>query len=243
MSGIAFLLLPGAGMSRWLWEPLIPLLEAPAVVVSPRLVPNTRDQRLHATFDQVLRHHEEAMALSGADSFVVVGHSGAGLVAGTLGKRNRKVKHVVFVAANIPRSGATALDVFPDEVRDRNIAAVTTQAEHDAIPLKALEGMFVPVFCNTCTPEQTQYVLSQSFFPEPVCAVTTRMNWDDYPPIGLSYVVCQRDKTLTVDQQYHLAAHLGIRHLPEIDSGHLPMISHKEELARILNGVLSGGAP
>jgi pimeloyl-ACP methyl ester carboxylesterase len=238
-----FVLLPGAGMSDWLWSSLMPLLNGPAMVISPRIPDNTKEKRLSISFKEVMDFHIEQIVKSGFEQVIVVGHSGAGLIAGALGKEEPHVKHVVFIAANIPQNGKTAIDVFPEEIQRKNIEAIKAQAEFDSLSLKNLETMFVSYFCNTCTEKQIQFILNQKFYPEPVCAITAKMNWDNYPKIGKSYVICSKDKTLTLDQQKILAGNLGIQDLTIIDSGHLPMISHKEDLAKVLNAVYARWNP
>jgi len=234
-----FVLLPGAGMSGWLWQKLMPELSLPAIVIAPRLSPNTKGNRLNARFSEIVAYHQEVIQKSGFDQVIIVGHSGAGLLAGALGKLLPNTKHLVFIAANIPRDGTTAIQVLPEEFQKKNIETVSQQANFDTIPIKSLEAMFVNYFCNTCSPEDIAYVLAQDYYPEPVCVLTEPMDWQNYPAIGKSYILCSQDKTLNEQQQLYMAANLDISDVQRIDSDHLPMISRPRELAKILNGILT----
>ena len=91
------------------------------------------------------------------------------------------------------------------------------------------------VFGNQCTPEQMAYVLRQDYFPEPVCVLTEKMDWTDYPDLGKTYIVCTNDKTLTEKQQEYLASNLTISDLRRIAADHLVMISCPDLLAHELN--------
>lgn len=234
---LGFILLPGAGMSDWLWVKLTPCLNLPTIPIARRLKVNNFENRLRAKFNEIVDYTDELIEAAAFDRVILVGHSGAGLLAGALGKKSKKIVHVVFIAANLPKNGNTALDIFPNEIKEKNIAAVKKQAEFDDLPVLSMEAMFRNYFCNTCTPEEVDYVLSQKFFPEPVCVLTEKMDWSDYPAIGKTYIICAKDKTLAVEQQVHLAGSLEISDLRRIDSDHLVMISHPKELANELNQI------
>ena len=215
---IGFVLLPGAGMSNWLWKYLLPLLELPGISISPRLRENTQKARLNASFSDIVNYHLELIDQSDFEKIILVGHSGAGLLAGTLGKVSKKVCHVVFIAANIPRDGTTAIQVLPPEVQKQNIDGLNAQVEFDRIPIKNLENMFVNVFGNRCSLEQIEYVLGQDYIPEPLCVLNEKMAWENYPELGKTYIICTSDKTLTEKQQEYLASNLSISDIRRIDS-------------------------
>jgi len=224
-------------MSNWLWEKLVPHLQYASISISPRLRENTLEHRLGSKFSALLSYHQERIEASGFDRVVLVGHSGAGLLAAALGKTTDRVKHVVFIAANIPKNGTTAIEVFPEDVQRKNIEAVTKQAERDSFPVRTLEDLFAGRFCNQCTAEELDFVLAQEYIPEPVCVLTEKMNWDDYPKIGKTYILCTQDRTLTEKQQEYLASNLSISDIRRIDGDHMVMISRAQTLAGELNEI------
>jgi hypothetical protein len=231
-------LLPGAGMGTWLWDKIATRLDCPSLIISPRIHPNTKEHRLAATFESIVAYHQAEIEKQNWDSTIVVGHSGAGLLAGALGKVLKGLREIVFIAANIPKNGSTALDGFPEPIRAKTREALQKQAEWDRIPISAMKDFFTQNFLNTASSEDIEYVVRQDFFPEPVCVATTAMNWDHYPSLEKTYVVCRKDKTLSVDQQRTFSSHLQIERAVEIDSDHLPMISDSESLLTILNDAL-----
>lgn len=232
-----FILIPGAGMSDWIWTRLLPLLTKKAIPIPKRIEENTHENRLHCDFEEILEYSEKLIRQSGLEEIILVGHSGAGLIAGELAKRNPKIKHVVFLAANIPGNKETALASFSEEVRQKNIEGVKKQAEANQIPMKLLEETFRSYFCNTTSEEDMEYLLRQEFQPEPVCVLTHRADWTGFSPVGLTYVLCSEDRTLTRAQQEAFAANLAISDIRCLESDHMCMISHAAELACILNEI------
>ena len=232
-----FILIPGAGMSDWIWTKLASLLKQRAVTIPRRMEVNTYENRLNGGFEEILDYVDKVIKESDLEEIILVGHSGAGLIAGELAKRNPKIKHVVFLAANLPASGGTALDSFAEEIRQKNIEGVAKQAEADRIPMKLLESTFRTYFCNRTSEEDIAYILQQEFQPEPVCVLTHRVDWQSYPPIGKTYILCTEDKTLTRQQQEDYAANLAITDLRYLESDHMCMISNAKELAKELNGI------
>ncbi len=232
-----FVLIPGAGMSDWIWVRLLPQLTKKAVTLPKRIEVNTWENRLNCSFEEILEYSDKLIRQTGLEEVILVGHSGAGLIAGELAKRNRKVKQVVFLAANLPGNGETALASFSEEIRQRNIEGVKKQAETDRIPMKLLEGTFRNYFCNTTSEEDIEYLLRQEFQPEPVCVLTHKADWIEFPPIGLTYILCTEDRTLTREQQEAFAGKLAITDLRYVKSDHMCMISQADELAAILNEI------
>lgn len=222
-------------MSDWIWTKLTPLLNLDCVSISRRIENNTYENRLNCDFEDILSYANRLIEQSGFDEVILVGHSGAGLIAGELGKRNPKIRHIIFLAANIPVHEGTALDSFSEEIRDKNIEGVKMQAKSDLIPMKVLEAQFRTYFCNQSSEEDINYLMEQSFQPEPVSVLTHQVDWSDYPEIGKTYVICLEDKTLSVAQQEQFAANLGITDLQRFDGDHMVMISRAKELAEHMN--------
>jgi len=92
-------------------------------------------------------------------------------------------------------------------------------------------------FCNNSSEEVIGFVMKQPFLSEPLCAAFEKQDWADFPPVPQTYVVLLKDKTLSVKRQLGMMRNLDINNRVAIDSDHLVMLSHPEELARVLNAV------
>lgn len=233
-----FIFIPGAGMSDWAWSKTTPLLILESVSIPRRIKNNTYHNRLNSSFSDILEYANNIINRSGFNEVILVAHSGAGLIAGSLCKINSKIKHVVFIAANIPKHDTTAIDIFSSEIQEKNIEAIKKQAVNDTIPMKMLQQQFRLFFCNTCNEEDISYILQQDYIPEPICLVTQKMDWSDFPDIRKTYIVCTEDKTLSENQQELLAGNLNIIDIRKIASDHMVMISHPNELAFELNSIV-----
>lgn len=228
-----YVLLPGAGLADWVWSRVVPLLDAPAVTAR-RLEDESPHARLEASFTDLVEYARRVVEETGWDEVVLVGHSGAGLIAAAVTQRCPQVRHLVFVAANIPAHGQGALSAFPPEVQERQVQAMRTQAHSPSLPMRAMEGLVRGHLAHLCTEDTIRYILDQEFHPEPPCVLTATMDWEGFPATPRTYIVCEHDKTLSVGQQKAQAGHLGIEDLRFLPSDHLPMLSCPELLAEIL---------
>jgi pimeloyl-ACP methyl ester carboxylesterase len=236
-STLGFILIPGAGMSDWIWEKVLPKLKYASASIKQRINNNTKEKRLSAKYSDLEENIENIINKTGFDRIILVGHSGAGILAGSIGKRNKKVQHLVFIAANIPENGKTAIEALPKDMQQANIDGLIKQAEYDELPMRTMEVMIKNYFCNTCNENDIEYVLNQKFYPEPICVITEKMNWAKYPHIGKTYIICTEDKTIDIKIQENYAKNLSISDVRRISSDHMVMISHADELADELNSI------
>jgi pimeloyl-ACP methyl ester carboxylesterase len=236
---IEFVLIPGGGMSNWLWEKLEPYLGIDSIKIDRRLLLNTYENRINAQFDDCISYIMYELAKSKLSNFILVSHSVSGILACAIAKAiPDKVRHIVFIAANIPASGKTFIDELPVELQEQNLQAVKQLVKYDSIPIKHLEIFFRYTLCNTCSEDEIEFILKQSFQPEPLCILDARMDWGNYPKINRTYIVLTQDNSLSIPVQEKMASNLLITNLKYIDSGHLVMISHPRELAIVLNEIV-----
>lgn len=233
---LGYVLLPGGGMSGWIWERLREQLHRPSVVVENRIEPNDYAHRKHAKFIECIDYTAAQMHEAPFEHCILVGHSGAGALAASVAKHYpERIRHILYIAANIPRHDATLVDGLPFLIKWLNIIAVRTMIKNDAIPYTKVEKTVRRKFCNTCDEPTIQYVLKQELRSEPLCVVTEKMDWTNFPPIPQTYIVLTHDHTLSVEKQTLMASHLQITDLKEIASDHMVMLSHPGELAAMMN--------
>jgi len=80
-NNLGFVLLPGGGMSSWVWRDLIPNLKKPSVAVDYRLPANTQEARQSATIRDCTDHIINQIERNKLERVILVGHSGAGVLA------------------------------------------------------------------------------------------------------------------------------------------------------------------
>jgi pimeloyl-ACP methyl ester carboxylesterase len=234
----ALILIPGAGMSDWIWEATRQFLDSPIISITNRLDINTYQTRKSSTLNDCVEHILNVIKDTEYEKFIVVGHSGAGVVAAKLCQAiPERIQHAIYVAANIPKHGTTMIDSLPFLIRIINVLAIRRMVRNDSIPYSKIEKVMRERFCNDSGQEVIQTVLSERMLSEPMCAVTEKMNWSDFPQMKQTYLLLLKDKTLSLDRQRYMASNLAINEFDEIDSDHMVMLSHPQEFAKAINSI------
>ena len=238
MQKTCFVLLPGSGMSDWLWTKMTPFLDIPYITIDRRLKYNSPSNPMKENINDCVDYAMEIINSSEFNTFIIVAHNGAGLLASRLAARlGERACHTVYIAANIPAEGMTALDNLPDASRRASREAAGKLVLANSIPHKLMEPFVRDVLCNDCDEETTKFVLEQRFLPEPLCSVNETALWKDYPDILQTYIVAEEDKVLTPEKQLEMARTLSIKEIIRVNAGDMMMLSHPDETADILNSI------
>ncbi len=234
-----FVLIPGGGMSSWAWDRLTPLLQAACLPIPTRLPLSTPETRKKATIADCVEHILAQMDSAGFEQAVIVGHSGGGILAGQLARQApERIQHLVFISANIPLDGHTALHGLPASVRLLNLFAMHLKNKSNSIPLKKMERMIRRNFCNTCPEDAIRFMLEQKLLTEPLCLIHEKICWSEFPPLPRTFIRLLQDRTISLAGQARMASNLVITDIRSIDSDHMVMLSHPQELANILHKIL-----
>lgn len=122
-----YVLIPGAWMGAWVWEPVAHGLHARGHRAHPLTLSGLTPGAAGA--DVGLATHVEdvlgAMEARDLRDVVVVGHSYSGVVAGQVADRAPdRVAHTVYVDAFLPHDGASMLDAFSEPQRADELRAI-----------------------------------------------------------------------------------------------------------------------
>ncbi|HWE67707.1 MAG TPA: alpha/beta hydrolase [Acidimicrobiales bacterium] len=215
-----FVLLHGAGSDSWYWHLVAPRLQAEGHdVVAPDLPCDDDTAGLAEYTDSVLS------AVGERTDLVVVAQSLAGFTAPLLCARV-PVRLMILVAAMVPRPGESPGDWWSNTGQD------DAKRHLDEREGRPTEGEFDPLvtFLHDVPPaviaQSADHVKVQSGTPFekpwPLAA------WPDVPT---RFLLCRQDRLFPADFQRRVVLQrLGITP-DEMDSGHLPALSHPEELA------------
>ena len=233
MNKTGILLLPGGGMSSWIWKKLVPLLENNVVCPDYRIGENSLESRMNSSIQDCL---EYLLSLSAAfESVIVVAHSGSGLIAASLARKNpKKIAGVIYISSNIPKNHTSAIESLPYFVRQMNVFAIKSQVKKESLPLSGKASMVRKIFCNTCDDATIEFVLRQRLLSEPLCMAFEKVNWDNFPQLSQKYIILTNDKTHSVKHQKQMMENLQITDSVFVDSDHMVMLSHPEQLAKII---------
>lgn len=222
-----FVLVHGHYLGAWAWDDVARRLRANGHDVFPAMLEGMGERAAEATPETGLPRHirDVVQLLERHDlrDIVLVGHSYGGMiiegVAATAGDR---IGHLVFLDAMVARHGQRLLDFFPEHA--------------DAIVASAGErGLIPPADARTAGLDGDEAARANARFTGvPLGAFTQALDAPGDPALAMRriYIACVRC-LITAPIAQRLRAEPGWD-FRELDSGHLPMISHPREVAELL---------
>jgi pimeloyl-ACP methyl ester carboxylesterase len=233
-SEAGLVLVHGAGMGAWIWDPLVASLGRPALAVDlpghgSEAIPR-RDVRMQAAVTAV------AEAAAGWDdrALVLVGHSLGGVVAlGAAARLPARTRAVVLVGGGAVPSGASYFSALP--ARDRLALKLAAR-----LRIRAPAAAIRRVLCNDLDEPTAELVAERTSLPEPWRMYAEPVTWDAIPPmVPMTYVKLLRDRAASPPLQDRFASYLREPDVVTLDTGHLPMLGPKRaELVEILRRTL-----
>ena len=202
------------------WEKVIPLLQAKGLHVTSVQNPTTS---LDADVDAVKRAlaHQDGPTL-------LVAHSYGGMVISQAGD-DPKVSGLVYIAARAPDAG----EDYPALTRKFPAAPASAGVQWSSDGYgKLSENAFVKDFAGDLPTKEAQayYAVQQPVGKAITSAKTTVAAWRDKPTW---YAVSTEDRTINPDLERFMANRMKA-HTVEIDSSHVSLISHPQEVADLI---------
>ncbi len=231
-------------MSGAYWDRLLPHLHHPALAVDlPGRAGKPADP-MELTVEECVASVVDDVRAAGLDDIVLVAHSSGGLFApGVAAALAPKVRHIVLSAANVPPEGGTGLDAMKASHRDRVIEAMDA-ARRDGWVLQT-PGPEAPEKVRQAYGGDDLDDDLVAFMVDPMRCVRDSMNfyfqpihWSAIGDVPVTFVKHLRDRPSPPALQDN-----NITRLPkpprivEIDSGHIPAVTHPEEFASILDAI------
>ncbi|WP_394790672.1 alpha/beta hydrolase [Rhodoferax sp.] len=212
-------LVHGAWADGSSWADVIPYLRAAGLHVTSVQNPLT-------SLDDDAAAVRRALALQDGPT-VLVAHSYGGSVISEVGGEP-KVSALVYVAARAPDAGedfGALASKFP------TMPVRAGLQEHDGFVMVS-EDAFLNYFADGVPTEKAKSLFSvqQPIAKNLFTGKTTTAAWKLKPSW---YVVSQKDNTTSPDLQRYLAARMKA-HTIEVESGHLSLVSHPQEIAKAI---------
>lgn len=235
---MTYLLVHGGGATGRTWDRLVPLLDRPAVAVDlPGRGDVPGDLATVSVDDEVA--HVAAVAAgfdAGGGPLTVVAHSSGGLVVpGVVAALAGRVERVVLVAALVPPEGGCALDCLKPAHRDGLVAAVAAGpvtlpgAPEDPEPFRTAYGG------DPLTDDELAFVVDPArCVPDGVHHYFQPVHWSAVGDVPVTYGLTLRDRPVRTERQREMVARLPGATVVELDTGHLPMVTHPALLASVL---------
>ena len=230
-----FVLIPGAWMGAWVWEPVGSGLRARGHDVHPLTLSGLADGDADVSGVGLQTHVDDVLSvLEEGDlrDVVVVGHSYSGIVAGQVADRTPdRVAHTVYVDAFLPRDGESMLDAFGERQRERELAQIAENGGR--WPAPGLDGVSGE---PDLSEEQARW-LAGRLVGHPGRTVSEPAVMDR--PLAeqrATYVACAFEDS---DDVAALRGEPGWA-FRELEAGQWPMVSVPDELVALLADVASG---
>ena len=217
-------LLHGAGTGPWVWDRVARALprRALALDVPSRVAGVTPDScadRLMSELDA-----------RNIGSVILVLHSLAGVLAAPLVARlGSRLRHIVFVAAVIPRPGGSFVDALP--LPNRFILRLLFLFHRNG--LKPSPAMIRRELCNDLSASDSQLVVDRYEAEWPGLYLSPGSA--DRLPRSPAYIKLLRDQSVPIALQEKMTERLADARVHELDTGHLPMLAAPDALAGILD--------
>ena len=228
-----FALVHGGAHGGWCWELLVPELEKRGhSTVAPDL-PIEDDAAGALEYARVVA---AALATSD-DDVVVVGHSLGGLTIPLLAQM-RPIRHLVFLAAQVPAHGMSNLEYLGTEPEAvifagaENLAEGEIPSEDDQVVGwgRAKAGFYHDVDDEVAR-HAWERLRRQSF-----TVITERTPLEVWPDVPSTYIVATEDRAVGQEWSRRRAKEIGAD-LMEIEGSHSPFYSRPAELADMLVGL------
>jgi pimeloyl-ACP methyl ester carboxylesterase len=201
------------------WSEVIPRLQAAGLNVTAVQNPLTTLAEAVASAQRVLARQDGPT--------VLVGHSFSGMIVTEAGT-HPNVSALVYVAARAPDAGEdyTALaKTFPTPPAS---AGIIFDGEEGRLSLEA----FLRDFAGDLPEAKAKalYAVQEPFQKTLLTGKTTQAAWRSKPSF---YAVSTEDRTINPDLERFMAKRMGAKTI-EVKSSHVSMISHPEEITRLI---------
>jgi pimeloyl-ACP methyl ester carboxylesterase len=240
----AFVLVHGGGATARAWDRLVPHLDHPVLAVDlPGRGAVPADLFSITVADEVAAV-VAAVEAGTAGPVVLVAHSSGGLVVpGVVAALGDRVRAVVLVAALVPPEGGCGLDCMKPAHRDGLIATVE-QAAAAGDPAITLPGPpadpepFRTAYGgDPLTDDELAFVVDPArCVADTVHHYFQPVHWSEAGAVPVTYVHTTRDRPVRPEAQREMAARLPGVTVVELDTGHLPMLTHPSVLAEVIEG-------
>jgi pimeloyl-ACP methyl ester carboxylesterase len=233
-----FVLVHGAFVGAWCWEPLIGPLEAAGHTVETLDLPGSGDDSTPLAEVTLGAYADRVCAVLGErpEPAVVVANSMGGMAATQAAVRcPGRVASIIYVAAFLPQDGESLLDLtrLPEGKDDQVQANLVVEGEPPVATMPAAASRQAVYAC--CSDEVAAWAIERRG-PQAVAPFAEPVSLPDgtFDEIPRSYVLCKRDRAIPPALQRRMLEQAGCTEVVELDTDHVPHLSATAELAAVL---------
>lgn len=232
-----YVLVHGGYVASWCWDRMMPYLKEDARVselVAPDLVGHgsrlNEKPEYKITLEDYIQDIVDVIEGQNLHNVVLVGHSMAGIfLPQAVTRVSGRIKRLVLISAMIPSDGKTAIETIE---QDFGLSASLSKSKGIKDGKKK---SFRDIFCQFMDEDTAQWFMKRVSSTEPPAAMYTPVKQTRIPEnVPVTYVKLTRDRWVIKQMQHHFAQSLGNPEIVELESGHNAIMSHPEEMARVL---------
>lgn len=224
-SNAGIVLIHGAGLGKWIWDPIIPSLEYPTL---PLDFPNRESSTEDLTLEDYAEHLLEEVERWNISRYILVGHSIGGMLASKLVQQlEADVVGLVGICATFPVNGGSFVSTLP--LLKRMVMKIILPLAGTKPPDKAI----VKSLCNNLSTDQTETVVKR-FTAESPRLFLERCE-AEVPEVESLFIKTMNDQEMPEALQLSMAENLYHAKIKAVPSGHLPMLSDPKTLTAIVN--------
>jgi pimeloyl-ACP methyl ester carboxylesterase len=233
-----YLFIHGGWHGAWCWNQLVPHMEKRGHrLLAIDLPSHGRDKTPAAKV--TMKDYVDAVVAqldASPEPVVLVAHSAGGVIATQVAEeRPTKIRSLVYLAAFLPRSGESLMELF-QQSGSILLGNVVPSADHSQLSVP--DGTLRECFYENCREEDIALAKS-CLVPEPMApgltpVHTTTKNFGQIPRI---YIETLRDRTVPTAFQRKMREALPCQTVISLDTDHSPFFSAPERLAEHLLSV------
>ncbi|MGR3320817.1 MAG: alpha/beta fold hydrolase [Pseudooceanicola sp.] len=231
------LLIHGACHGAWCWRDVVPLLQERGHDVSALDMPGRAgDDRDPGAL--TLADHAKTILDAAGDGAVLVGHSAGGFsISAAAEAAPEKALHLVYVAALLPKDGATLVQTMRDLTPTGKTVSFSRALGDKGYAFNTQDAG--AMLYNGVAPDVADWAIEQ-LCPEPAAphreAISLGAN---FAGVRKSYIRCTQDHVIPSIDQERMARDGGAT-LLDIETGHSPFLSEPETLATYIDSIAKG---
>jgi pimeloyl-ACP methyl ester carboxylesterase len=233
-----FLLVHGACTGGWIWEKVVPLLQAKGHKTCAPDLPGLGNDRTPPAIVTLADNVEKLSRLLDKmeEPVVLVGHSLGGISISQLAEaRRRKIKALVYLCAHLPTSGKTGKDMT--SLEPDTLFRLSREVSADGLTYTFSRDKLPALFYEDVSPED-RYRAMQRLRPQPISISTTpvMLTEERFGSVPRWYIECTLDRAMRIKLQ-RLMVKMTPCKLITMECGHSPFFSNPEELVEHLETI------
>jgi pimeloyl-ACP methyl ester carboxylesterase len=229
---IGLVFIYGAGLSTWIWNDISQLVNVPCLYVDyPGRDKNSKGNK-SLSLDDYSNFIIDQINNWDIKQIVIIAHSIGGVLALNI---VNKIKHqlvgILAISASVPVNGGSFLSCYP--LVNRTLMKCVFKLLGTKPPKTAI----LKSLCNDISIEQANEVVNR-FIPESSLIYIQKIKYN-LPDIPKLFIKLTNDAAFGIQIQDKMIKNLMPQTVIELNTGHLPMISKPNDLAKIINEFIS----